>query len=345
MLLFSFFTERPARQNSRYLEANALQDAPSHFATALKCAASYKIWQLSAFGKVAITIATALLTVPPAAIKNFIDIIAQKLTIAIGPLSAVQPSDREGMWARFHQLTLDATISEQWNQLINATPCQRQPKAECLLLQKILKHWFGLIVKARNDHDFPPATHTAANPDDITESEQDIIHYVAGYIALKLKRFYRRYTNRASQQMLTIINGWRVPNGGNEQSFMGYSRSWLEKLNRGGLFRVNEQVFFFFRHMEQRCRPYLNKGYLAQNPRINIRDTLKVELLNSIPITKAWERLTPGSTQTLRLSLLRRVIDCYIPLRITAYLKALAYLNRTKMSKKGEKALRKDLVK
>ena len=96
LLLFSFFTERPARQNSKYLEENALQDAPSHFATALKCAASYKIWQLSAFRKVAITIATALLTVPPAAIKNFIDIIAQKLTIAIGPLSAVQPSDREG---------------------------------------------------------------------------------------------------------------------------------------------------------------------------------------------------------------------------------------------------------
>ena len=145
-------------------------------------------------------------------------------------------------------------------------------------------------MKARNDHNFPLATHTAANPDDITELEQDIIHYVAGYIALKLKRFYRRYAeNRASKHMLTIINGWRVPNGADEHSFLGYSRSWLEKLNRGGLFRVNEQVFFFFRHMEQRFRPYLNKGYLARNPRINIRDTLKVELLNCIPITKAWE--------------------------------------------------------
>ena len=78
--------------------------------TALKCAVLYRIWQLSAFGKIAIAIATALLTVPPAVIKDFTDNIAEKLTIAIGPLSAVQPSDREGMWARFHQLTLDATI-------------------------------------------------------------------------------------------------------------------------------------------------------------------------------------------------------------------------------------------
>ena len=206
---------------------------------------------------------------------------------------------------------------EQFQLLMdNLPPDVRHGKAECLLLQKILSNWINILIQTKHEADFP-RQETDVTVDPVSDTELNVIHYVAGYIALKLQRFYKRFPqNEAAKHALGIINKWRVPAGGSGTSFLS---------------------------LESRSRPFVNKQYLSHNPRVNIQDILSSALLNSIPIQTAWDRLTPETDEEMRRLILRRVIDSFVPIRIRAYVKALAYINRQKLSKKGEKSLRKTL--
>ena len=299
---------------------------------------------ISPYGKAAVSIVSALLLLPFAILQPFCNFTCRHLMGVLGTSTLVTARDRMQMWRRYHQLTINPNMIGQFQLLMdNLPPDVRHGKAECLLLQKILSNWINILIQTKHEADFP-RQETDVTVDPVSDTELTVIHYVAGYIALKLQRFNKRFPeNKAAKHALGIINKWRVPAGGSGAIFLSYSIEWTDALDRGGLFRVSESVMLFFRQLESRSRPFVNKQYLSHNPRVNIRDILTSALFNSIPIQTAWDRLTPETDEETRRLILRRVIDSFVPIRIRAYLKALAYINRQKLSKKGEKSLRKTL--
>ena len=319
-----------------------MNEGYEHITGALKAAVNNPMFQLSSVGKFVVYIAQAVLLLPFSTLQPVIQEIATQLFQCAGNKAAVSPQEREQLWARFHLFAIEDRLIEIWKQLFNDIAMQRNAEAEMIFIQNILKNWFHFLLRDRNNTDFP-AVREEANTDPITQNEQSVIRYVAGFIAFKLKRFYSKFpNNRSAQHIVSILHEWRVTNGGSTANFLSYSTKWINLVDRGGLFHVNDAVFCFFRQLEGKARPYINKSYIDQNHNVDLKTLLRSVLLNSAPIRTAWTGITKDFDE--RELLFAKVIDIFINIRIRAYVKAVCYMNREKVSKKREKALRKDIV-
>ena len=92
----------------------------------------------------------------------------------------------------------------------------------------------------------------------------------------------------------------------------------VDKLDRGGLIRVTEEVVFFFCQMEGRSWSVVNKTFLNANWRANIWDILTSKLVNSIPLQTLWERITADTDPATRTLILDRLFNNFVQLRINA---------------------------
>ncbi len=344
--LFFFSEKKPGYPPSKYTTQQAVADGEKHFKTALQMASANRVLQISTCGKAILTLIHALMAVPLVVLTPLIQTVSEELMECAGTKAAISARDRELLWTRFHLYGIKDSVMDKWNAVFVTLNLNRVRKAEVILVQMLLKNWLQIIISTRNNTDFPPVQEDIVC-DSIGEKEQAVIHYVAGYVAFKLKRFYARFPNsEKAQQTLRIILNWHVPRDVNDwasSGFLAFSRLWTDKVDRGGLFRVSDKVFCFFRQLEEKSRPYVNKNYLKVNHNVNLRYILTQKLVNSQPIRKAWKAIVNNDTQ-LSNRLLNKVVDEYVNIRIGAYVKAVAYANREKVSKKRQKALRASLT-
>lgn len=279
---------------------------------------------------------------PAASLQPLIQEIATKLYHCAGQTAAITPQDRENMWNRFHLFSMSDNFSELWMDLFRRTLCQRDSHCETIFIQNILKNWFTELLKERNKTDFPAVDDIDMPSEPISETEQCVLRYVAGFIAFKLKRFYSKFPgNKIAQHILGIIQEWKATQGGDTMDFLKYTTKWMDLVDRGGLFSVNDSVFCFFRQLESKSRPFINKSYVNAHYNINLKAVLQSALYNSAPIRTAWHGITRDFAE--KDMLFKKVVDIFIDLRLRAFVKAVCYQNRERVSKKREKALRQDI--
>ena len=166
-----------------------------------------------------------MLLVPNSVLQPFVGHIACGLYSCAGSKAAVTPQDRERMWHRFHQFVCQESILLVWRRLLDTIPIQRNVQAETIFMQNIMKSWFGVLLQKRNNIDFP-AVHKDIGLDEISEKEQTVLRYVAGFAAFKLKTFYSKFpSNKSAQHILAIVNDWKITKGVMEQIFCRTRRS------------------------------------------------------------------------------------------------------------------------
>ena len=74
----------------------------------------------------------------------------------------------------------------------------------------------------------------AITPTSMTIDEEKIIRYVCGFVGMKLHdRFIKQHGNKAAE-FVECIDHMHVV--GPASSFLDYTREWVDKVNRGGLF-------------------------------------------------------------------------------------------------------------
>ncbi len=71
----------------------------------------------------------------------------------------------------------------------------------------------------------------------LTIDEENIVRYVAGYVPLKLMR---KYEKQASCKAAMFVETLKV--SGQEVDFAAYATRWIEEVNCGGLYEVNESA-------------------------------------------------------------------------------------------------------
>ena len=254
-----FFRKTTHPAPSVYQCEDAVRDGHKHLTEALNAAVNNHIFNLSAIGKFIIYLANAVLLLPITILQPLIGEISTHLFQCAGTKAAVTPQEREKLWTRFHLFTIQDNLSDIWNRLFFIMPIQRNSEAETIFIQNIQKKWYSVLLRDRNDRDFP-AVAEDISIDPITENEQNVIRYVAGFIAFKLKRFYSKYPlNRSAQHIVAIIQDWRVTKGGNGANFLSYSTKWIDFVDRGGLFHISDSVFCFFGNWRRNRVPMSTK--------------------------------------------------------------------------------------
>ena len=90
--------------------------------------------------------------------------------------------------------------------------------------------------------------------------EENAIRYASGYVVEVLEKRYEKSPITISRCLMSMEEGMaREGYSADEEegSFLGYTHAWLDLINRGGLFRVSDDVYKFFLELELCMYPIL----------------------------------------------------------------------------------------
>ena len=120
---------------------------------------------------------------------------------------------------------------------------------------------------------------------------------MAGYVAYSLhKRFYKRRTTEIGKAALKVVSSWKCPKDNpttNKGTFLEYTKGWVDEVDRGGLFMVNDEFYLFIRRVENAVRGYLNKTLMSTYHAEDLREVLMQKFNECEGIDLARSTLIP----------------------------------------------------
>ena len=152
------------------------------------------------------------------------------------------------VWTAFHQQRIDI-LPEIWDELFVAMELQCDDQ---LLPQSVNEELFKMLLSEQ----FSPqqSSETAAEIGELSMSKDELnaLRYAGGYVPhVLLKRFEKR-VGQKYDQFVECLGELAVSSG--QEDFLEYTREWMEKVNRGGLFPLNNTTFSLFVSIEKRVK-------------------------------------------------------------------------------------------
>ena len=193
----------------------------------------------------------------------------------------------------------------------------------------------------------------------LTDDEQQIVYYVAGFIVFSLKKNYKNLKKLNNCQDVSVasfqlLDSFMTSGVTKASSFLDFTHKWVETINRGGLIEVTDQFFLFIRNIETEVRKYLNLSLLQRYSGEDIREILQQKLEENSLIDNYWESLTRYlPSEDLKKTLKKQIIMKWIDIRARAFVQSLVQIikrkvsmnqSETTVSKKTEPAMRKTLT-
>ncbi|XP_071476830.1 uncharacterized protein [Diadema antillarum] len=262
-----------------------------------------------------------------------------------GDAFPVGPAANEKICSAFHRLRTQTSLQHTWQTLLLQSNITSSPQTSHLSLQYILRQLLHIITHRRLIQPDEIQTDDSAN---LTEHDENVLRYVAGYIPFALSK---RYT-KTNSKFYRTLQSWR---GSDEDivadTFLEYTCTWTNLVNRGGLFRVKDNVYMLFRAMEIQTKRTLNMN-LAQSP--DLGGLLTKALLQSEHVLHCWTSLIEDLTESEAQTLLLTVVRYWVKIRVNAFVRVFLNLRKEeqakkkrskKIARKGEKSLRKTLQK
>ena len=160
------------------------------------------------------------------------------------------PSAAQGcMWNSFHKVRNSDEVNRVWSTFITTikTPepfCLESRLALQLLLDRLLKKMIENKAKAVDQR-----SSVAVAP--LTIREKSAIRYMAGYIAVKLLKRYKKPSTHPQVHLkrkffIRVLRGMSVADQPTTiETLDDYTRLWSELVDRGGLYHINDEVCTF----------------------------------------------------------------------------------------------------
>ena len=156
---------------------------------------------------------------------------------------------REKLWTAFHNLSV-CELPKLWCGLFEEQDSVI-PKLSPLVYQNVNQRLYEDLVRS---HMCSPSTVTCRPPTEVpqlTEDEENVIRYAAGYVALKLLKKYERTIPEFVECLSTMAVD------GDDSSLLEYTSKWTRQVNRGGLYEVGDMCYALFREIELNTRQHL----------------------------------------------------------------------------------------
>ena len=148
---------------------------------------------------------------------------------------------RENMCTQYARVRA-CTLPPLWKRFLLAINCE-ECCSEPLVMELVNESIVYSLVKAT----FPQFEMTRATPTiEITKDEENILRYICGYIAMKLKHKFLKVKSERGAQFVECLS--KMENDGPTTSFLDYTQEWVKKVNREGLFVVSDEAYRFLFH-------------------------------------------------------------------------------------------------
>ena len=213
-------------------------------------------------------------------------------------------SFKEKAQRKFHALRVQR-LPIIWKKI---TDTARIPALPALDYQAISRHLFNYFL-VEHYKVLKPSTQTLSGVTILAE-EENAIRYACGYVAMKLqKRFEKRNGEKASQFMECLSH---MANSGDDSTYYDYTKKWIESVNRGGLFLVNDITLSFFKSVELKIQELLPNHLSSSGEKKFLIDTI----LSDPEVQFNWCMLATDITKEEdALELLYVIIECWVTMR------------------------------
>ena len=179
--------------------------------------------------------------------------------------------------------------------------------------------------------------------------EQNIVRYVSGYIIFAIMKQYKANRNLINDGFLKLLETFADLGTYYQQHFLDNTRVWIDCCDRGGLFKVSDNVYLFFRSMEYAVRSVFNKNTLQKYIGQNLKEVICSITLTRHHVIHNWDVITRESelSDEQKRHLLVKTVVYFTNIRGNAFIKAWVDQAKkkpdSKLSKKGEHSVRKQL--
>ena len=250
------------------------------------------------------------------------------------------------MSSSFHAISVSTNIRDLWFRSLHSVGLFNIAQGGDILLQFILRTYFYLLLKQRNETDVPDEQNSNVQYE-LTEEEQQVVRYIAGYIPYALLKTYSKLEakgNSAAGVFVKQLKSWRLDQDANTSvaTFLAYTTRWTNQLNRGGLFLPKDELFLFFRCVESELLKKLKTMTVKTMRDGNMRDDLFGWVVNNIKINTSWRSLSRNLTSEYSDILKSKMLMYWVNIRCHGYVQALVYLlkERDAADKKSTKAFK-----
>lgn len=263
--------------------------------------------------------------------KNVADILVSKL-LDIIPVE-IKCKNIEQMMTIFNSLAIQDTLFDLWHKFILEVKVNTNEQFSNMLFQFILTKLLQHLLAARNSILFEELTTPSEDDLKLTPSEENTLRYVAGYIPYSIKEGLKGRKDGETKEALTrVLSCWDKNNLSSERlEFLNYTREWTTKINRGGLFLVNDEFYIFIRRVENVARKILNKTLMISYAGEDLRKILMEKFSESHLVDISWNSLTKSlENRELCQTLKRMVLNKWVNIRANSFVKA--WVNLAKLT-------------
>lgn len=144
---------------------------------------------------------------------------------------------RELLWARYACMRTKK-LPILWEAFLQKIGCS-QVNSEPLVMELVNE----TILEELISDTFPSGEETSPEIGTVTltKDEANIIRYACGYVAMKLhKRFLKEHGDKAAR-FVVCLDCFHAD--GPSSSLLNYTKEWVQRVNRGGLFDVSDDAF------------------------------------------------------------------------------------------------------
>ncbi|XP_070548197.1 uncharacterized protein [Ptychodera flava] len=265
--------------------------------------------------------------------------------ITAGDNEKTYSSHNEEIWSSFYCMWSNQDLTK--TMIYSFQPCLSSNVSYADLFRTVRLCLFNLIAVVRHRRDETDYANERSQQKEtdmcrMDEEEEKALRYFAGYIPYNLMKKNMRKESAASKEYIAILESMR-----DTSDVQSSSKMWVDKLDKGGLFKVSDTAYLFFKEMELICRNHLKTEEIVGYHGQNIYKPLVDEILEKESIHRMWSSLSrKASIDVISNAVLSSIVRLYVNIRCFSFARSVVEVYKRKNRKhlKGSKGLRKTLV-
>ena len=154
---------------------------------------------------------------------------------------------------------------------------------------------------------FPPTTPTSKTLPLLTDIEVNALRYVAGYVCRTLHDHLKTSSVEGKEVLVLYLSDM---NGSDKN---GDGEEWINAINRGGLWQVNEEVFQTFLIIEELVRDELCLEKCTFDAR---KQQIIEKVVTNDDVLHQWSFCVPDAEESISNTLLKKVVEIFVVLHL-----------------------------
>lgn len=251
-------------------------------------------------------------------------------------------TQREKIWTSFY-LFRSTELRALWKELLVKVQVPHVYHSDLWPAQVTARLTLELMIE-RKYSSLQPASYA---PKPLDADEANALRYAAGYVlrSIKQKEDKKKSPNSAVVAWIKQRVSTEIDSTVNGDTYQQFTKQWVEKVNRGGLFLISDSIYELFQSMETVLRQYLPQLSSTKHG-INIEEVIDF-ILKDNEVQLSWTTLAADLSEEDSFKLSRSIVRLWVTIRGFSYASTLVeqYKKTQRCSQKKKKSLRTELKK